>query len=105
MDNKVFIDLITKNHGTDALSGTSYLIIIYDQDLNRITEQYPSTKDTLTEALDETFKRWKDNHQKSQVHIQDWDDFIYYKDTQALIIIASDYGVIFPVTNFPPLKY
>lgn len=105
MDNKVFIDLIKKNHGNDVLSGTSYLIIIYDGTLNKVTEQYPSTKDTLTEALDETFKRWKDNHPKSSDCIQNWDDFIYYMDDQSMIIIAADCGVIFPVTNFPPLNF
>lgn len=92
LHNQTILDDIAQEHGDVHYQG-SYQVWVFNQDTQEITHQFHSDKDSLEEALEDTFQEWKTLYPQS--NFEDWEDFQDNTDNEELYIHASHYGIIY----------
>lgn len=90
LHNQNILNDIAQEHG-DVHNDGSYQVWIFNRYIQKITHQFQSNKDTLEEALEDTFQQWKTLHPHS--NLEDWEDF--QDNIGELYIHSSRYGIIY----------
>lgn len=93
MNTRYIIDSIISEHPEYANDEFGYQVWIFNQDTKEITHQFQSDKDTLEEALEDTFQQWQQLYPQS--NIEDWEDFQDNTDDEEFYIHSSSYGIIY----------
>lgn len=91
--NRYIIKSVTAEHPEYANDQFGYQVWIYDQETQEITHQFQSDKETLEEALEDTFQQWMQLYPES--NIEDWEEFIDSTGNEELYIHSSSYGIIY----------